>query len=54
MSIEELNEAFKQGRRAGHEDVAKEILRYDPSFAWQIAKEFLETKMDEDSVSTQG
>jgi len=39
------NEAFKLGRRAGHEDVAKEILRYDPSFAWKIAREFLDDKV---------
>lgn len=39
--LEQFNDAFKLGRRAGQEDVCLEILRYDPSFAWQIAKEYL-------------
>lgn len=40
-SIERFNEIFKLGRRAGQEDVCLEILRYDRSFAHQIAREYL-------------
>lgn len=52
MTPEEFNLLiFKQGRRAGQEDVAREILRYDPSFAWQIAREFLTQTEPEIPVS---
>lgn len=39
--IEQFNDTFKLGRNAGQEDVALEILRHDPSFAHQIAREYL-------------
>ena len=39
--IELWNEAFKLGRRAGQKDVCLEILKYDPSFAWKTAREYL-------------
>lgn len=38
---DQWNDTFKEGRRAGQEDVCREILRYDPSFAHQIAREYL-------------
>jgi hypothetical protein len=40
--IEVQNEGFKQGRRAGQEDVSKAILSESPHQSHRIAREFLE------------
>ncbi len=40
-ALKQWNDTFKLGRNAGQVDVALEILRYDPSFAHKIAREYL-------------
>lgn len=35
-----FNEVFERGRLAGRRELYSEILRYDASFAYDIAKEF--------------
>lgn len=42
LSADHWNAIFKQGRRAGHEDVALEILKHPPIEAHRIAQEFLD------------
>lgn len=41
LMMDQWQATFKLGRNAGQEDVALEILRYDPSFAHQIARQYL-------------
>jgi len=46
ISPDEWNAIFKQGRKAGQEDVALEILKHRESDAYKIAREFLERSDD--------